>query len=202
MALGSLFLSGTFGFGHSCLWGTRHGMTWQWSVSTRSLTAVEARIPGTNGRIQTVHSLFSVPHGFQPFEHPVLFFLWPQSGWGNPLRGKGLGDAGGREWESGRKGTVPISRLEGRLTVCVNSQTRQMNVPRTGKHILGRGWLLRQVCTLTEISSLRLTLENHPRIRRNPWDCAGVGSPGARSTRVNCGASHSCLLICWWGGVG
>lgn len=86
----------------------------------------------------------------------------------NSLRGKGLGDTGRREWESGRKGTVPVSRLEGRLTVCVNSQTRQTNVPRTGKHILGRGWLLRQVCTLTEISSLRLTLENHPRSWRNP----------------------------------
>lgn len=139
MALGSLFLSGTFGFGHSCLWGTRHGMIWQWSVSTRCLTAVEARIPGTNGRIQTVHNLFCVPHGFQPFEHPVLFFLWPQTGWGNPLRGKGLGDAGGREWESGRKGTVPVSRLEGRLTVCVHSQNQADECVQDGETHLGEG---------------------------------------------------------------
>lgn len=69
-------------------------------------------------------------------------------------------------------------------------------------------WFLRQVCTLTEICSLRIILENYPRSQQKPYNCTelslrvhGVCSLGARSTRINCGASHSCLLICGWGGT-
>lgn len=63
-------------------------------------------------------------------------------------------------------------------------------------------WFLRQVCTLIEICSLRIILENYPRSQQKPYSCAGAFSLGSwGSTHINCGASRSCLLICGWGGM-
>lgn len=186
--------------------------------------------------MEKIDKLFCITHRFQPFKHPVVF-LGPKRGMGGTsLWRKGLRDWGRREWGSGRKGIVPVSRPWGwgGVTMCVSCQTRQMNAPGGGWVGVGSiscGGILRQVCTLIEISSLRIILENYPSSWQNPCNCAGncflglcslppgsvVPAPwsmelapwvieacslGARSTRINGGASHSCLLICWWGGMG